>query len=78
LELLCFVVAVLASSFKSKVRLEVENAVLRHELIVLGRRLHGRVRLTTMIAGSLSRVSLASITPAGFHDHPARDARALA
>jgi hypothetical protein len=46
LELLWLVVAVLASSFKSKVRLEVENAVLRHELIVLGRRLHGRVRLT--------------------------------
>ena len=44
--LLCFVVAVLSSSFKLKVRLEVENAVLRHELIVLRRRLHGRVRLT--------------------------------
>ena len=44
--LLCFVVAVLASSFKLKVRLEVENAVLRHELIVLRRRPHGRVRLT--------------------------------
>jgi transposase InsO family protein len=44
--LLCFVVAVLASSFKSKLRLEAENAVLRHQLIVLRRRLHGRVRLT--------------------------------
>jgi hypothetical protein len=38
--------AVLASPFKSKVRLEAENAVLRHQLIVLRRRLHGRVRLT--------------------------------
>jgi hypothetical protein len=28
--LLCFVMAVLASPFKSKLRLEVENAVLRH------------------------------------------------
>jgi hypothetical protein len=44
--LLCFVVAVLASPFKSKVRLEAENAVLRHQLIVLRRRLPGRVRLT--------------------------------
>ena len=44
--LLCFVVDVLASPFKSKLRLEAENAVLRHQLIVLSRRLHGRVRLT--------------------------------
>ena len=36
----------LASPFKSKLRLEAENAVLRHQLIVLGRRLYGRVRLT--------------------------------
>jgi transposase InsO family protein len=44
--LLCFVVAILASPFKSKLRLEAENAALRHQLIVLRRRLHGRVRLT--------------------------------
>src|SRR5260221_947513 len=44
--LFCFVLAVLASPLKSKVRLEAENAVLRHQLIVLRRRLHGRVRLT--------------------------------
>src|SRR5260221_9968801 len=44
--LLRFVLAVLASPFKSKVRLEAENAVLRHQLIVLRRKLHGRVRLT--------------------------------
>src|SRR5450432_1259002 len=44
--LLCFVLAVLASPFKSKLRLEAENAVLRHQLIVLRRRLPGRVRLT--------------------------------
>jgi hypothetical protein len=44
--LLCFVLAVLASPFKAKLRLEAENAVLRHQLIVLRRRLHGRVRLT--------------------------------
>jgi transposase InsO family protein len=46
IRLTCFVLAVLASAFKSKLRLEAENAVLRHQLIVLRRRLHGRVRLT--------------------------------
>jgi hypothetical protein len=44
--LFCFVLAVLASPFKSKLRLEAENAMLRHQLIVLRRRLPGRVRLT--------------------------------
>ena len=44
--LLCFVLAVLASPFKSKCRLEAENAALRHQLIVLRRKMHGRVRLT--------------------------------
>jgi transposase InsO family protein len=44
--LFCFVLAVLASPFRSKLRLEAENAVLRHQVIVLRRRLHGRVRLT--------------------------------
>src|SRR6201985_316509 len=38
--------AVLASPFKSKLRLEAENAVLRHQLIVLRPRPHGRVQLT--------------------------------
>src|SRR6478735_246961 len=44
--LFCFVLAVLASPFRSKLWLEAENAVLRHWLNVLRRRLHGRVRLT--------------------------------
>ena len=44
--LFCFALAVLASPFKSKARLEAENAVLRHQLIVLRRRPRGRVRLT--------------------------------
>jgi hypothetical protein len=44
--LFCYGLAVLASPFKSKLRLEAENAVLRQQLIVLRRRLHGRVRLT--------------------------------
>jgi hypothetical protein len=44
--LLCFVLAVLASPIKSKLRLQAENAMLRHRLIILRRKLHGRVRLT--------------------------------
>src|ERR1700690_1711969 len=43
--LLCFVLAVLASPFKSQLRLQAENAVLRHQLNVVKRRLPGRVRL---------------------------------
>jgi len=37
--LLCFILAVLASPFKSKLRLEAENTVLRHQLVVLRRKL---------------------------------------
>ena len=44
--LLYFILAVLAAPFKSKIRLEVENAALRHQLIVLRRQVRARVRLT--------------------------------
>src|SRR4029078_13252963 len=44
--LLRFVLAVLASPFKLRSRLEAENAALRHQLIVLRRKGQGRVRLT--------------------------------
>jgi transposase InsO family protein len=44
--LLCFVLAILASPFKSKSRLEAENAALRHQLIVLRRQKRGRIRVT--------------------------------
>ena len=46
ISLLCFVMAVLAAPFKSKSRLEAENAALRDQLIVLRRKRQGRVRLT--------------------------------
>ncbi len=59
--LLCFVLAILASPFKSKLLLEAENAVLRHQLIVLKRRLVVASGSRTMIAGSLSSCI------AGFH-----------
>ena len=44
--LLCCVLALLVSPFKSKSRLEAENAALRHQLIVLRRKVQGRVLLT--------------------------------
>jgi len=44
--MLWFCVSLLASPFKSKLRLEAENAILRQELIVLERKLRGRVGFT--------------------------------
>jgi hypothetical protein len=44
--LVFFVLAILASPFKSKSRLEAENAALRYQLTVLRRKLPGRARLT--------------------------------
>jgi len=44
--LICFVLAILALPFKSKSRLEAENAALRHQLIVLRRKVRGRAQLT--------------------------------
>jgi hypothetical protein len=44
--LLRFVLGILASPFKSKLRLEAENAELQHQLIVLRRKMRSRPRLT--------------------------------
>jgi len=44
--LLCFGLAILISPFRSKSRLEAENAVLRHQLIVVRRKMRGRPQLT--------------------------------
>src|SRR6266567_3375600 len=44
--LICFVLTLFALPFKSKSRLEAENAALRHQVIVLQRRVSGRVQLT--------------------------------
>jgi hypothetical protein len=44
--LLCFVLAILALPFKSRHRLEAENAVLRHQLNILRRKVPGPVRLS--------------------------------
>ena len=43
--LFCFILAVLASPFKSKSQLEAENAALRRQLVVLRRKVQGRIRL---------------------------------
>jgi hypothetical protein len=45
--LFCFLLALFASPFKSKSRLEAENAALRHQLTVLRRKVRGRVQLTS-------------------------------
>src|SRR3954453_2677998 len=77
--LLCFVLAVLASPFKSKSRLEAENAVLRHQLICFAAQ--AAWPCSTRKQRSLvlyPAVSLVSVDPAGSHDYPARDAGALA
>ena len=44
--LLYFILAALVSPFESKCRLEAENAALRYQLIVLRRKVRGRIRLT--------------------------------
>jgi transposase InsO family protein len=44
--LLCFLLRLLASSFKSTSRLEAENAALRQQLIVLQRKVRGRIQFT--------------------------------
>jgi hypothetical protein len=44
--LLCFLLTLFASRLKSRSRLEAENAALRYQLIVLRRKVRGRIRLT--------------------------------
>ncbi len=77
--LLLFVLAILVSPFKSKSRLEAENAVLRHQLIVLRRKVKGRVRLTNSDRWFFIQLyRWFPVDPEGPQDHPPRDTRALA
>ena len=46
ISLLSFLLAVLASPFRSNSSLLAENALLRHQVIVLRRKVKGRVSLT--------------------------------
>ena len=65
--LFCFALAVLASLFKSKSRLEAENAVLRHQLTVLRRKVQGEgpagEQRPLVLYPALSRVSAADLSP---------------
>jgi hypothetical protein len=69
--LLCFFLTLLASLFKSKSRLEAENAALRHQLIVLRRKVRDCVHLTNgdrlFLVGA---VSMVPIDPEGHHHRP--------
>jgi hypothetical protein len=73
--LLCFFLILFASPFKSKSRLEAENAALRHQLIVVQRKMRGRVcpphERRPLVPGPA--VSMVSTGPQGLHYHPARD-----
>jgi hypothetical protein len=82
--LLCFVLAVLASPFRSRLRLEAEKAALRYQLMVLLRKLHGRVRLTNhdrwffiqLYRWFPSILSVLTIIRFGRATHPRRTAQA--
>jgi len=77
--LMCFVLAVLALPFKSKSRLEAENAALRHQLIVLRRKVRGRAQLSNNDRWFFVQLyRWFSVDPRGRHDPPSRDVGALA
>src|ERR1700738_2942415 len=77
--LLCFVVAVLASAFKAKIRLEAENATLRHQLVVLRRKVKGRAHLTNNDRGFLVQMyRWFPLILEVVYDRPARNAGTLA
>jgi len=44
--LICFIWSVVTARFKSKSQLEAENAALRHKLVVLQRKVRGRIEFT--------------------------------
>ena len=78
--LVCFVLAVRASPFKSKIRLAAENAALRHQLIVLRRKLRGRVQLANSDRWFVVQLYrwFPSILTKVLTNHPSRDPYALA
>jgi hypothetical protein len=69
--LLCFFLALFVSPFKSKSRLEAENAALRHQLICAaadGARSRPIHKWGSLVLGPAA--SMVSIGPQGHHDHP--------
>ena len=72
--LLSFFLTMFAAPFKSKSRLAAENAALRHQLIVLQRKVRGRVRFHKR--RSLVRylaISMVPLGPEGHHEGRAND-----
>src|SRR5260370_34460505 len=72
--LISFLLNLVAWLFKSKGRLDAQNAALRHQLVVLQRKGRGRVHFT----GSdrlffIQPLALVSVCPQCYFDHPARD-----
>src|SRR6516164_5792652 len=78
LALLGFLLALLSLPFKSKSRLEAENAVLRRQLIVLQRKVRGRVHFTNSHRLFFIQLYRWSVSPQGHHGRTARDPDALA
>jgi hypothetical protein len=77
--LLCFVLAVLAAPIKSKMRLEAENAVLRHQLTVFAAQAPGPCPAHEQGSPVADRaLPLVSVDTSGSDYHPSRDAHPLA
>ena len=76
--LLWLLLAVLASPFKPKCRLETENAALRHQVMVLRRQARSRIQLTNRSVISGPALPLVSVDPAGARHRPAGDGHSLA
>src|SRR6476619_4078058 len=75
--LFCLCLALFVSPFKSKSRLEAENVALRHQLIILRRKVRGRIRPTH--GDRLFFVQLYRWFPSVLkHDCPPRDPHAMA
>ncbi len=76
--LLLLALNLLAALFKSKSGLEAENAALRQQLIVLRRKVRGRIQLKGAIVCSSFNSIVVSVDPQADSHRPSRDAGALA
>jgi len=76
--LFCLCLALFVSPLKSKSRLEAKNAALRHQLIMLRRKVRGRVRLTGGDRFLHPAVSMVSDHPQCHYNCSPRDPRAMA
>jgi len=68
--LMCVCVRLFTLPFKSKIRLEAENAILRRQLIVLERKIRGRVRFTSSDRLFFIALSLVSVDVGRASDYP--------